>query len=168
LGEIADVDRLHNQHVRFLAQINGDNHQRNAITPQVAQPQTDSPKVKAELNNLKERINLLRSNMAANLTNLDIAFDKWRLFNCDHDKYRDIPDGHNSTHEVSINAIANHFFEDWMKDDKFIKEYNDARRDILNHHKAHERAQQGKGVASWRIRKEFEALDQKRGVATKY
>lgn len=161
---ITDMNRFDDHHKRVLTQL----AERNATIAQLAQPQFDSPKLRAELNTYKDRINVLRFNMANYLTGLDIALDKRRLFNCNHDRFCDIPDGHNSTYEVSVLAIANRFFEDWVNDEQFIKDYNHIRRNILQHHKAHEKAQQGKGVASWRIRKEFEAIDQKRGIAIKY
>lgn len=106
--------------------------------------------------------------MAWYITQLDLAASGIRLFNCEHENFRNVPDGRNSTHEVSTTAVANHLFSEWMEDKQFIKEYNNLRRTMLQHHRAHERAQEGRGVASWRMKKEFVSVDEKRGVDIKY
>ena len=59
-------------------------------------------------------------------------------------------------------------FSVWEDDERFLKEYNNARRTLLAHHRAHERSQQGRGVASYRMKKMFVDLDEKRGVQIKY
>jgi hypothetical protein len=67
-----------------------------------------------------------------------------------------------------LNHMLLELLKDWVNDDKFIKEYNDERRTILQHHRAHERANQGRGVASYRIKNEFVKQDEKRCIPIKY
>jgi hypothetical protein len=89
--------------------------------------------------------------------------------NCTHSSYRDIPDGQNSTCEASgLDAIFMDVLNECIDDSSFIKENNNARRTILQRHRAHERANQGRGVASYRTKNVFVKLDEKRGISTKY
>jgi hypothetical protein len=57
---------------------------------------------------------------------------------------------------------------EWIDDSSFIKEYNNARRTILQHHRLHERANQGRGIASYRTKNVFVKLDEKSGISIKY
>jgi hypothetical protein len=125
-------------------------------------------RLQAELKTQNYTINDLKYDIAFYITQLDLAQAGFRVFDCRHENLGDIPDRFNTTRQKTAGFVADQFFKDWMSDATFSKSYDDARASVINHHQAHEKVQQGKGVASWRIRKEFEALDQKRGVATKY
>ena len=130
---------------------------------------SENARLKAENSALNEKLNSLRSTMAYCMTQLDVNFNGWRLFNCEHANFREIPDGQNSTREAdSIHEIQLVLLQDYVDDDKFIKKYNNHRRTLLQHHRAHERATQGRGVASYRIKSEFVKLDEKLGIPIKY
>jgi predicted RNase H-like nuclease (RuvC/YqgF family) len=131
--------------------------------------QSENNKLKSDIVALNSRLDTIRSNMAYNITMFDVAWDGWRLFNCNHANFRDIPDGQNSSYEsLSSSDIIIRLLEEWVNDGKFVKEYNDVRRTILQHHRAHERVPQGKGVASYRIKNEFVKADQRRGIPIRY
>lgn len=69
----------------------------------------------------------------------------YRVFTCRHETLKNIPDDLNSTREKTAGVVANEFFRDYAYDSDFMREYNDARATILNHHRAHERIKQGRG-----------------------
>ncbi|KAF2824822.1 hypothetical protein CC86DRAFT_407970 [Ophiobolus disseminans] len=131
--------RLRKDHVRMLAEL-------DARLP----PDT---RLEAENTKLKEHLDGLRVNIARYVTELDLAKGGVRLFNCDHDHFRDIPDGRNSTGEVSAAAVNEELFTE---------------RTLLAHHRAHEKHQQGRGIVSLRMKKAFVDVDEKRGVQIKY
>lgn len=56
----------------------------------------------------------------------------------------------------------------WSDDKEFLKQYMEWRQHILRHHRAHERMNDGRGVASWKLKKDFTDLDEKRGVEITY
>jgi hypothetical protein len=91
-----------------------------------------------------------------------------RVFDCQHANNRDIPDGNNSTCELSVARITEVLFELWEHDANFFKDYNHARRTMIAHHRAHEKANEGRGIAWYRMKKMFQEADEKRGVAPKY
>ncbi|KAH7070658.1 hypothetical protein BKA63DRAFT_420428 [Paraphoma chrysanthemicola] len=138
-------------------------------TAQDTRLMAENARLKDDCQFYTSKINALRSNMAYNITQFDLAWDGWRLFNCQHAKLQDIPDVNHSTRERPLwTDVIMGLLEDWMGDDKFIKEYNNERRYVLQHHRAHERVPQGKAVASFRIKNEFVKADQKRGIPIKY
>lgn len=163
------VTRLQHDNMRLLTQgADGYMNQQNKNS-QDGRLASENIRLKAEIVVLNDKLNAHRSTMAYCMTQLDVNFNGWRLFNCDHANFREIPDGQNSTREVdSTHEIQLELLQDYVDDDKFIKEYNNYRRTLLQHHRAHERANQGRGVASFRIKSEFVKLDEKRGIPIKY
>jgi hypothetical protein len=164
----SDVSRLQGDNVCLLSGRNGGYSNHEANSTQEAHATSENNKLKETIDTLNHRLNGLRLNMARHITELDLAKGGIRVFNCDHYHFRDVPDGRNSTRELCFNTIADELFQDWMNDTKFIKEYNNARRMLLAHHRAHEKVAEGRGVASWRMKKEFTTIDEKRGVQIKY
>jgi hypothetical protein len=163
------VSRLQDDYQRLLYDHNNGYSSQSTSGNQEAQLASKNAELKDTTEALKYKIDTLRSNMAYQVAQLDIASEGWRLFNCAHENFRDIPDGANSTREVSnTKQICQELLEDWVSDEKFIKKYNNERRTILQHHRAHERVNQGRGVASFRIKSEFVKLDEKRGIPIKY
>jgi hypothetical protein len=163
------VSRLRHDNACLLTQGAGGymNHLNN--DSQDVRLASENTRLKAENSALNDKLSVLRSRMAYCMTQLDINFNGWRLFNCEHASFREIPDGQNSTREVdSTHEIQMILLQDYVDDDKFIKEYNNHRRTLLQHHRAHERATQGRGIASFRIKSEFFKLDEKRGIPIKY
>jgi hypothetical protein len=131
--------------------------------------QSENNKLKSDIVALNSRLHSIRSNLAYNITMFDVAWDGWRLFNCNHASFRNIPDGQNSSYKsLSSSDIIIRLLEEWVNDSKFVKEYNDVRRTILQHHRAHEQVPQGKGVASYSIKNEFVKADQRRGIPIRY
>jgi hypothetical protein len=161
--------RLQHDNAHLLSQGTGECSNQNTNNPQDSRLASKNTRLEHDINSLNNKLNVLRSNMANYITQLDTSFNGWRLFTCEHANFGDIPDGYNSTRETNCSdEILLELLKDWIDDDKFIKEYNSARRTILQHHRAHERAVQGRGVASYRIKKEFVKLDERRGIPIKY
>jgi hypothetical protein len=117
---------------------------------------------------LVDKFNDIRRCIAWHINDLDLSKGNIRVFTCSHENLRDVPDGQNSTCEMTVRRIADDLYQEWRDDNKFIKEYNNARRTLLAHHRAHEKAEQGRGVASWFMKKEFILVDEKRGAPIKY
>ncbi|KAH7082357.1 hypothetical protein FB567DRAFT_447955 [Paraphoma chrysanthemicola] len=164
-----DLQRLQVVHANMLDQRNRTAPAQFASSAQDAHLTTENARLEDEIQLHQSKINALRSKMAYNITQLDLAWDGWRLFNCQHAKLQDIPDMNHSTRERTQEAdIIMGLLEDWMDDDKFIKEYSNERRYILQHHRAHERVPQGRAVMSFRIKKEFVKADEKRGIPIRY
>lgn len=94
---------------------------------------------------LRRDIRALNSHIATCITDLDLAQAGLRVFTCTHRIYRDIPDGENSIQGKCAGTIATELFRRCASDREFIREYMRARGRIIGHHKAHERAHQGRG-----------------------
>lgn len=118
---------------------------------------------------LNSRLAPLQNNIAWWITHLDLANTGYRVFNCTHAAYNQIPDGQISTTVMQVGGVATAMFLEWCNDGEFLKLYNGYRQQYLTHHRAHERVSEGaKAVASFRLKKDFTDLDMKRGVVVTY
>jgi hypothetical protein len=161
--------RLQSDNARLLAERNGSSANQHTINGHDDRLASENNRLKRHIADHNDKLSVLRSNIAYYITQLDVSFAGWRLFDCVHNSFQDIPDGANSTRDTSdINTVVMEFLKDWVNDVQFVKDYNRERRTILQHPRAHERAVQGRGVASFRIKNEFVKLDEKRGIPIKY
>jgi hypothetical protein len=168
-ADLMTTIRLQSDNARLLSGRSGVHPNQNTNNSQDSRLSLENKKLKADIQYLDHFIGRLRSSMAYNITQLDCAFDGWRLFDCIHASFRDITDGNNSMREMpGIDHIFIELLKDWVQDEQFINQYNYERRTILQHHRAHEKAQQGRGVASHLIKNRFVKTDEKRGIPTKY
>jgi hypothetical protein len=149
----------------LLAENNSHTNNQLAITSSTS---VENDKLKGDIGNLNEKIRDLKRDLAFYITDLDLAHAGLRVFTCCHDTFNTIPDGKNSTREKGCGIIANDGFLDFANDPEFMKEYNDARAVVLNHHRAHERINQGRGDWSGHLKDELYRVDHKRGVLPTY
>jgi hypothetical protein len=142
---------------------------------QAAGPPPPSTRTENEVMKLKEErkahqdtLHDYRCDTAEMITHLDLMKKGMRIYNCGHNDMRDLFDDQKSTMVYDAATIARDLFMDWCDDEQFVKVYTAYRRELLKHHRAHERVHEGRGVASWMLKKEFVALDEKRGVPINY
>ncbi|KAH4250592.1 hypothetical protein HBH69_227410 [Parastagonospora nodorum] len=152
------LDWYKNERTRLLAENRSHADDRLFATSSIF---TENTKLKEEIRNLKKDI-------ANNITDLDLADADWRVFTCRHDTFNAIPDGRNSTREKTMRVIATEIFLDHANDAEFMREYNDSRAVILNHHRAHERVNQGRGDWASNLKDELYQVDQRRGLVPSY
>ncbi|KAF1919242.1 hypothetical protein BDU57DRAFT_568584 [Ampelomyces quisqualis] len=117
---------------------------------------------------LQKKINMLNYDIGFFITHLDLANADCRIFTCRHDNYKNIPKGQASAHKHDAGTIATEYFNDWKKDPEFIKEYKDARVGLVDHHRQHERAGEGRAEAASSIKSTLENIDRSRGVKISY
>lgn len=111
----------------------------------------------------------LKYDMAIWITELDLANAGFRTFDCTHADMHNVARDLKSTREYNAGFLADEMFSLWCEDEGFIQVYNQQRKGHLIHHRAHERVNDaGRSVASWRMKREFNKLDEKRGVAVTY
>jgi hypothetical protein len=144
----------------------------NIQTPRPATSQ-DRPEIEIEvpeneIDILKDKLNELRWNALDNVIDLDMANRAFRTFDCDHINTRNLPDGRNSSRLPNAGWVASSIFKDWKEDEQFVKVYSKRRQNVINHHKAHGRIQEGKGAKFWLLRDEFNYVDEKRGLDVVY
>ncbi|CAN9234362.1 hypothetical protein CUC08_Gglean010849 [Alternaria sp. MG1] len=144
----------------------------NIQTPRHATSQ-DRPEIEIEVPEneieiLKDKLNELRWNALDNVIDLDMANRAFRAFDCDHINTRNLPDGRNSSRLPNAGWVASSIFKDWKEDEQFVKVYSKRRQNVINHHKAHGRIQEGKGAKFWLLRDEFNYVDEKRGLDVVY
>lgn len=144
----------------------------NIQTPRLATSQ-DRPEIEIEvpeneIETLKDKLNELRWNALDNVIDLDMANRAFRAFDCDHINTRNLPDGRNSSRLSYAGWVASSIFKDWKEDEQFVKVYSKRRQNVINHHKAHGRIQEGKGAKFWLLRDEFNYVDEKRGLDVVY
>jgi hypothetical protein len=128
----------------------------------------ENSNLKNEVKALHEKISDLKWQIGFYITDLDLAQANFRVFTCRHEHFHDIPDGRKSTREKTAGLIANEFFKNCQNDAGFIKEYSDARLAVLNHHRAHEKADQGRANWASELKWELDGIDQMRGLITPY
>lgn len=114
-----------------------------------------STQLKGSLDGMNLQYREIRRDLAHHITQLDLAVAKGlvRLFNCEHEHNRDSPDGNNSTCEVTAAGVVEQLFAEYAADEKFVKEYLNFRRTIIAHHRAHEKHSEGRGMASYHLRR---------------
>lgn len=144
------------------------NAERAHDSPQVGRLKGDITKLRTEKKDLHKHSKALKADIAYYITQLDLADANLRVFTCRHESTDNIPDGQNTTREKTAALIATEFFKDWDNDDDFIKEYNAMRQYCLEHHRAHERANQGRGDLSWKLRNTLLEVDARRGINITY
>jgi chromosome segregation ATPase len=148
---VADRDWHKQEHVQMLTERNARNAERAQDVAGAARVRSDKGKLKKQIRELREDVSTLKWNIGWYISELDLAEAGFRVFTCRHKKFENIPDGYNSTREKSAGLVASEFFGDWKVDEEFIREYMAARGAFLKHHRAHERANQGRGAHSSNI-----------------
>ena len=128
----------------------------------------ESDKLREEKQALREEISGRIAYMANMVTKLDLAKQGIRVYTCDHESYRDVSNKQTATCGHTADRVASDLFMQFCEDEDFLREYNEVRGDLLRHHRAHERMNNGRGVMSWFLHKTFVALDEKRGVNVTY
>ena len=118
------------------------------------QLQSQNTALRSENEDLDYEIRRMLADIAYYITQLDLAYAGYRVFDCVHDQLSDIPDRKNSTKQNSIDHVVMQLYRDYAKNTTFLKRYTEARQDVLDHHRAHERARQGRGSRSYDIRDE--------------
>jgi hypothetical protein len=128
----------------------------------------ENNRLKNEIKVLHKKVSDLKWSIGYYITDLDLAQARFRVFTCRHGDFSNIPDGQKSTREKTAGLVASEFFKDWENDTEFINEYKDARLAILQHHRAHEKADQGRAHWANNLKVELERVDQMRGVKMIY
>jgi chromosome segregation ATPase len=136
--------------------------------PQSGALQSEIDRLKGEKETFQELMRDTAKYIANLVTELDLAKQGTRVFNCQHEDLRHIADDQNSTRSRTAATIAFDMYKEWSEKEDFMKAYNASRQELLRHHRAHERANNGRGVASWFLKKMFTGLDEKRGVHIAY
>lgn len=129
---------------------------------------SDNRTLKEENERLSELVTNFQWNVVLTVNCLDGASTGFRIYTCDHDGLRAIPDDNRSTRLYTAENIAAEIFKCYHDDEDFIRLYTQERQDLINHHSAHERSGPGRGVAPWRLRKELQKIDDTRGVNVVY
>ncbi|KAJ4304584.1 hypothetical protein N0V90_000110 [Kalmusia sp. IMI 367209] len=110
----------------------------------------------------------LKTDLAFYVTQLDLADHEARVFTCQHNRLKDVPDGKKSTREKDLGVIAQEMFQGWAHDQQFVDEYQKARQFVINHHRAHERQDVGRGDWAWELKNIFVGLDSYRNPSLSY
>jgi hypothetical protein len=108
----------------------------------------------------------MKQDIAWAISDLDLASANLRVFTCYHHCLPDIPDGYNSTRQKTDWLVADELFEKYKGDEEFMEEYLENRDAVLAHHRAHEKARQGRGSWSSDIKKVFRQADFRRTLDT--
>ncbi len=127
----------------------------------------------SNLNNQNTVLHQQNINLKADISEFIAALDillhsDMRVFTCRHKQLGAIPDGQNSSTERTEHFVTKGLLQKWETDAEFMSEYNIARQCMLDHHRAHERVNQGRGGWSEDLKDEFLALDYKRGLDATY
>ncbi|XP_014560647.1 hypothetical protein COCVIDRAFT_34285 [Bipolaris victoriae FI3] len=131
--------------------------------------QQETAALKEEKRALVEKLNNQLHNLGGWVTDLDLMQEEIRIYVCPHDGLRTIyPATAKITQMKKAWMIASEIWKLCDSENKFLKAYETSRRNILEHHRAHERAQHKNGHCRKRIKAAFEELDQKRQFCTKY
>lgn len=69
---------------------------------------------------------------------------------------------------MPLHEVATELFADLRMDADFVREYNGARARFLEHHRAHERVGQGRGVKAATLKECLVEIDRRRGVGITY
>lgn len=117
---------------------------------------------------LEKSIKTAKANVAYYITYLDMVDDGHRVFTCSHDDLGNVPDGRNTTQQVFPSTVATMLFKSWQHDEDFMKTYSYTTWYQLEHHRAHEKVNQGRGDFSADIYQTFLAIDLKRKVSIAY
>jgi hypothetical protein len=124
--------------------------------------------LKDDIHRLNKDIRSLHWNIAFYITDLDIAAAGYRVFTCRHNDLPHTIDDAKTTREKTADVVANDFFRDYADDVDFIEAYQDARGSLLDHHRAHERHDPGRGERAGILKTELYHVDQRRGVVPTY
>ncbi|CAO2653255.1 Nn.00g026660.m01.CDS01 [Neocucurbitaria sp. VM-36] len=161
-----DRDWHRSEHTKILEVRNDLNAARAHDSRKVDRLKDDITKLRNGKQELEKSINSLKLDIAFYITQMDLV--GCRVFTCKHNDLSSVPDGQNSTRENAVWHIASEFFRDWENDNEFIEEYNGVRGYFLDHHRAHERVNQGRGDFSGQLHHRFLDLDGRRGVRVTY
>jgi hypothetical protein len=135
---------------------------------QVSNFNSENNKLKADIMHLKSKIRNLHWSIALCIADLDIVNADYRVFTCTHARLNGIPDGNNTTREKPVWMVADETFNSNASDANFMVEYNNAKAFVLDHHRAHERVNQGRGEFASTLKNEFLGVDDKRGAHVTY
>jgi len=156
------------EHEHMLAIRNTLNGARSSDSGQINQLKTTNTRLKAEKKDLNKLIGSLKTDIAYYLTQFDIADGNYRVFTCSHEHLSNVPDGNHSTQEKQPRHIAKSFFLDWAHDAEFLEKYGNHRQYLLDHHRAHQAAHQGRGNHSSELYNWLTQIDASRGTPVTY
>ncbi|KAF2850121.1 hypothetical protein T440DRAFT_114760 [Plenodomus tracheiphilus IPT5] len=159
--------RLQSEHLRVINETYALEVEPAPDNAQMQRLKNENAKLTDEKQALEYDILLNKENMAHLVTKLDIANAGFRAFDCTHQSYYGTPDDHKSTNDFGYDKLARGIFGSLCDDEDFLACYNIYRHNCLKHHRFHAR-DEGKGVAAWRLKREFVRLDDSRGVAITY
>ncbi|KAH7135177.1 hypothetical protein B0J11DRAFT_596165 [Dendryphion nanum] len=136
----ADRDRYKAQHLAMIAEKNKKNSER-AIN------QEELIRLKAEIQTLKHSLCSIKKAIAGAVTDLDLmAWDEEiRVYVCQHQSLSNLFDCKNDTRVKCETDVAEFLFRRLACDQVFIEAYQNVRKNLVNHHKAHETQKPGRG-----------------------
>ncbi|KAJ4361974.1 hypothetical protein N0V83_010915 [Neocucurbitaria cava] len=131
----------------------------------------DIDRLKSNIANMRKEkqeressIKITKANVAYYITCLDMADAGYRHFTCAHDNLGNVPDGRNTTQQAKAFTVATMLFKEWQHDKYFIEQYIQTRVYQVEHHRAHEKVNQGRGDFSENIYNTFLAVDKTRNA----
>lgn len=125
--------------------------------------------LKEEKRALAEKFASQLRDLGGFVTDLDLVAEEIRIYVCPHNNLRGI---HYATaKETQIKKVwrvAGEMWKRWENEAKFLKAYETARQNILDHTRAHEVALHRNGDWWREIKAAFDELDRKRHFCTTY
>ncbi|KAF2449899.1 hypothetical protein P171DRAFT_480955 [Karstenula rhodostoma CBS 690.94] len=128
-----------------------------ALKTQVTVPQTD-----------EEKNAQLKRSIALCVTRFDLGWDHSRVFSCKHDNLSYVRDGNKSTCQFNAKESVDDMFWEWSDDDDFIDKYRETRQYFIDHHRAHERDDPGRGEWAEYLKNLFTKGDRRRESSLTY